>query len=85
MAVFIASTISEKGLRVLDAVLRRHEERVGGHVVDEDEVPLRRVREVAAGSTPTALARLLRCLAPAARQQQPCRRQRATREKLPAA
>src|SRR5215210_9152945 len=52
----------QQRLRGLDAVLRRHEERICSYVVDEDEVPLRRVREVAAGPTGTTatLARLLR-------------------------
>src|SRR4028118_424657 len=66
----------EQRLRVFDAVLRRHEEGVGGHVVDEDEVVLGRLGKVAAGPPGPALARLLRLL-PAPGEQQPRRRQRA--------
>src|SRR5918992_2974892 len=55
----------EQSLRVLDTVQGRYEERVRGHVVDEDEVPFRRVRKIAARPASTALARLLRSLAPA--------------------
>src|SRR5215217_3696727 len=73
----------EQSLRVLDTVLGRHEERVRGHMVDEDEVPFRRVRKVAARPASTALARLLSRLAPAPCEQQCCGRQRTTREKLP--
>ena len=46
---------AEKRRRVLDAVLRRHEERVRRHVVDEHEVPLRSVGEVPTHSAPTAV------------------------------
>ena len=74
----------QQRLRVLDAVLRRHEEGVRRHVVDEDEVVLRRVREVAARPA-TASTSLLRRLAPAPGEQQPGRSQRAARQKLPAA
>ena len=59
----------KESLCVLDAVLRRHEERVRGDVVDEDEVPFWRVREVAARPASTALARLLRSLTPASCEQ----------------
>src|SRR5829696_7095152 len=70
---------AQQRLSVLDAVLRRYEERVCGHVADEDEVPLGRVREVStrAARPPTALARLLGRLLPAPAQEQPCRCQRA--------
>ena len=47
---------AEQGRRVLDVVLGRDEERVRRHVVDEDEVPLRRVGEVPTYSAPTATA-----------------------------
>src|SRR5215203_1449115 len=68
-----------------DAILGRYEERVRCHVVDEDEIPFWRLRKVAAGPAGSTLARLLRRLAPASCEQQPCGRQRAPREKLPAA
>src|SRR5215210_974218 len=72
-------------LCILDTILGRYEERVCGHVVDEDEVPFRRVREVAARPASTTLARLLRSLAPAPCEQQSRGSQRTPRKKLPAA
>ena len=45
---------AEQSRRVLDAVLGRDEERVRRHVVDEDEVPLRSLGEVATHSAPAA-------------------------------
>ena len=77
----------QKRLRILDAVTGRYEEGVGGHVVDEDEVPLRRVREVAARPALPASTtpRLLRRVAAAPGEQQPGRSQRTARKKLLAA
>src|SRR5215216_6416501 len=73
MAVFMASTISlttESSEPVhCDVVLSRYEERVRRHMVDEDEVPLRRLRKVAARPASSALARLLRSLTPASFEQ----------------